>query len=62
MKTNESINLKRQLQNDNVFVKNEIIQLSEIAGLPSRKGLDKVIISENQIVNVVSNSYGHPAE
>ena len=59
MKNNESINLKNQLQNDNVFVKNELISLSAITRLSSRKGLEKAIISENQIVNVVSNSYGH---
>ena len=59
MKTNESVNLKTTLQHDNVFVKNEIVPLSGISGLPSRRGLDRVIISAGEIVNVVSNSYGH---
>ena len=59
MKTNESVNLKTTLQHDNVFVKNEIVPLSGISGLPSRRGLDRVIISDGEIVNVVSNSYGH---
>lgn len=59
MKNNESINLKNQLQSDNVFVKSELISLSSLTGLATRKGLEKAIISENQIVNVVSNAYGH---
>ncbi|MBL0745818.1 DUF932 domain-containing protein [Chryseolinea lacunae] len=52
-------NLKERLQNDNVFVKQQILSLSTLTGISSRKGLEKAIVSENQIVNVVSNSYGH---
>lgn len=48
-----------QLRNENVFVKSEIKSLSEISGFPSRKGLENVVLSEGQIVNVVSDSYGH---
>ncbi len=55
----QNIYLNKPLQNDNVFVKNAILPISSITNYPSRKGLDKVIISENQIVNFVSNSYGH---
>jgi hypothetical protein len=57
--TNSRIYLNRPLQNDNVFVKNSILPISNITDYPSRKGLDNVILSENQIVNFVSNSYGH---
>jgi hypothetical protein len=55
----QNINLNKTLQNDNVFVKNAILPISSITNYPSRRGFDKVIISENQIVNFVSNSYGH---
>src|SRR5687767_6280748 len=54
-----NINLKHPLQNDNVFVKNEVVSLAHIAGRPTRKGLDFAILSEGEIVNVVSKSYGH---
>lgn len=54
-----NIYLNKPLQNDNVFVKNAILPISQITNYPSRRGLDKVILSENQIVNFVSNSYGH---
>jgi hypothetical protein len=33
--------------------------MQELTGLSSRRGLENAIICENQIVNVVSNSYGH---
>lgn len=54
-----NINFKRPLQNDNVFPRCQIVSLSELAGKPSRKGLDKAILSEGEVVNVVSKSYGH---
>lgn len=54
-----NINLKHELQNDNVFVKSSIQDLAIITGFPVRKGLENAIISEGSIVNVVSNSYGH---
>lgn len=44
---------------DNVFVESSIISLSEITGMPTRKGLEQAVICEGQIVNVVSSSYGH---
>lgn len=59
MKKNESINLKRELQNDNVFVKSSLVSLSSLTGMPSRKGLEKAVVCEGQIVNVVSDGYGH---
>lgn len=56
---NDRVFLNRPLQNDNVFVKSQIVPMNAITDLSSRKGLDNVIISENQIVNFVSKSYGH---
>lgn len=47
------------LQQDNVFVNSTIVNLSHLTNMPVRKGLEKAVISENEIVNVVSNSYGH---
>ena len=58
MNTNR-IFLNKPLQNDNIFVKNAILPINNITDYPSRKGLDNVILSENRIVNFVSNSYGH---
>lgn len=56
---NQSANLKAPLQNDDLYVKNEVVDLSLLTGIPSRRGLDRAIISAGEIVNVVSNSYGH---
>jgi hypothetical protein len=47
------------LTNDNVFVKNEVLSLQQLTGLPTRKGLESAVISEGKIVSVVSNGYGH---
>jgi hypothetical protein len=47
------------LQQDNIFVPSEIKSLSSLTGIPSRKGLENVIISNGKIVNIVSKSYGH---
>lgn len=48
-----------KLKNDEIFVKNEVVKLETLTGLPSRKGLENAIISEGEIVNVVSNKYAH---
>jgi len=53
------LNDLNNLRNDNIFVPNEVRDFKEVTGLKSRKGLDKVILSGGEIVNVVSNSYGH---
>jgi hypothetical protein len=54
------INFKGQtMQNDNVFVNSEIRNFSELVNMPVRKGYEPVVISEGEIVNVVSNAYGH---
>lgn len=55
----KSIFLNKPLQDDNVFVDSSVKSLTSLTGLMSRRGLEKAIICENQIVNVVSNSYGH---
>lgn len=55
----ENQNFKGALRNDDVYVKSEIKSLSSLTGISSRKGLGKVIISDGQIVNVVSDSYCH---
>lgn len=43
----------------NMYPDNKIVRLSELTNLPTRRGLERAIISEGQIVNVVSNTYGH---
>lgn len=55
----ENQNFKGTLRNDDVYVKSEVKSLSSLTGISSRKGLENVIISDGQIVNVVSDSYGH---
>ena len=47
------------LQQDNLYVTNEILSLDLLTGYPSRKGLENVILSNGKNVNVVSKSYGH---
>lgn len=49
----------RPLRNDNVLPDNSIVRLSSITHMPSRKGLECAVISAGQIVNVVSDGYGH---
>lgn len=48
-----------RLQQDEIFVSNEMKSLKNITGMESRRGLENAIISNGKIVNVVSNSYGH---
>jgi hypothetical protein len=48
-----------RLQQDEIFVSNEMKSLKSITGMESRRGLENVIISNGKIVNVVSNRYGH---
>ncbi|SFC84191.1 protein of unknown function [Zunongwangia mangrovi] len=47
------------LQQDNLYVPNEILSLDLLTGYPSRKGLENAILCNGKIVNVVSKSYGH---
>jgi len=56
---NNGIFLDKPLQNDNVYVQSGLIKLSQATQMPVRKGLEQAVISEGQIVNIVSDSYGH---
>lgn len=52
-------NLLANSRQDNVLVDSKVVPMQELTGISSRRGLENAIICENQIVNVVSNSYGH---
>jgi len=49
----------RPLRNDNIFINSAIVNADFITPYPTRRGLEKVILSENQIVNFVSKNYAH---
>lgn len=51
--------LLKNSRQDNVFVTNEVVQMTDLVGMPTRKGLEQGIISNGKLVNVVSKSYGH---
>lgn len=59
MKHNDRVFFNKPLQQDDVFVSNEIVPLADITGKSVRKGLEIAVISAGQIVNVVSDGYGH---
>lgn len=44
---------------ENVFVKAEVIPFSPVIGMPVRRGLDNLLISNGKVVNIVSQAYGH---
>lgn len=46
-------------ENDDIFVDSKVVQMSQLTGLETRKGLEQGIVSNNKLVNVVSKSYGH---
>ncbi|MBK8146306.1 MAG: DUF932 domain-containing protein [Bacteroidetes bacterium] len=50
--------LDRLVKHD-IFVKSEVVKLADLTGMPTRIGLENAILSEGQIVNVVSNKYAH---
>jgi hypothetical protein len=68
-----SIYLNKAIQNDDVYVKSSIKSLTEISGMRTRKGYDNAVVVSfdevnpdtkevskvNEIVNIVSNQYGH---
>ena len=57
---NTRINFKGQeMQNDDVFVSNEIKSFPDLIGMPTRKGMERAIVSNGKVVNIVSDSYGH---
>jgi hypothetical protein len=49
----------KAMQNDDVFPTSEVRSFSELVNMPTRKGLEKAVISDGQVVNVVSDQYGH---
>lgn len=51
--------LNKPLQNDDVFIENQVVLLSRLAQMPTRRGLENAIVSGGEIVNVVSKSYAH---
>lgn len=52
------MNIKK-LEQDNVLVNSSVQSLSELTGLETISSKSKAIVCENQIVNVVSNTYAH---
>ena len=56
---NDRVYLGKKLQQDDIFPLSKIVDSYEITGMKARKGMEKLIISEDTIVNVVSNRYGH---
>ena len=56
---NNRIFLGKQLQQDNIYPLSKIVDSFETTGFKSRKGLERLIICEDTLVNVVSNRYGH---
>lgn len=61
MKKIESVfgNKLDKLQNDNVYVESKVVSLKDITGMPTTSKFSKAIVSEGQIVNVISDAYGH---
>jgi hypothetical protein len=51
--------LTTKVANDNIYPTTTIIDLAPLTGLETRKGLEKAVVVEGVIVNVVSNQYGH---
>ncbi|MHA7941691.1 DUF932 domain-containing protein [Formosa sp. 3Alg 14/1] len=49
----------KNLQQNDIFVPSQMTALESLIHMPSRRGLENVIISNGKVVNVVSNSYGH---
>jgi hypothetical protein len=52
-------NLLAKSRHDDVFPENKVVQMADLLGMPTRKGLEQGIISGDTLVNVVSKSYGH---
>lgn len=50
--------LQDTLRQDSIYVESKVVDLSELTGMPVRKGISKAIVSEGEIVHVISPSYG----
>lgn len=59
MNRTNGIFFNKELQNDDVFVTNKMVSMESLTGMQLRRGLEKAVISNGKIVNVVSESYGH---
>ena len=55
----QSTFLNKPLLQDELFNDNSVIDMKEVTGFTPRKGLERGIISNGKLVNVVSNQYGH---
>jgi hypothetical protein len=49
----------KKLEEQNIFVTSQLKDLSEMTGTPTRRGLEQALLSDGEIVNVVSKNYGH---
>lgn len=51
--------LNKPLTQDELFNENKIVDIKELTGFTPRRGLERGIICNDKLVNVVSNQYGH---
>lgn len=49
----------KMLEEQNVFVTSQLKDLSQMTGTPTRRGLEQALLSDGELVNVVSKNYGH---
>jgi len=54
-----NLSFSKELRNDNIIVDSEVKLWSEVSTIKARKGYDKVVVSEGEVVNIVGASYGH---
>lgn len=47
-----------KLENDNVFVGGHLLSMENLTGFKPKKGLEKVLVINGEIINVVSNQWG----
>jgi len=59
IKTVGNLSFSKELRNDNIIVDSEVKLWSEVSSIKARKGYDKVVVSEGEVVNIVGASYGH---
>jgi len=49
---------KMTLQQDELYAPVNIVPMTSLTGLPSRRGLENAVVSNGKVVNVVSRTYG----
>jgi len=59
IKTVGNLSFSKELRNDNIIVDSEVKLWSEVSSIKARKGYDKVVVSEGEVVNIVGAGYGH---